>query len=164
MSDIDDIRRRMAQIRRDAHYDVSHVVSEVEEAMEWRTIIRARPYIAIGVALAVGYLVVPRRRRPAERKAESVQPLLDASEAREFAPGRAEKPPKSLGRKAMGWAIGLVWPLIGQTVQAYAAMWLENQIKQHLNLNPRPENAPAPSERSDDAHGGSTVYRMPRRG
>ena len=45
MSEIDDIRRQMAQIRHDLHQDVSsvvggvsEVVTEVEEAMDWRSV------------------------------------------------------------------------------------------------------------------------------
>jgi hypothetical protein len=167
VSDVDDIRQQMAQIRHDLHYDVSNVVSEVEGVMDWRSAIRNHPYIALGAALAVGYFVVPRRRRPAERVVESVQPFLEASAVRGYAPERVEKPPKSLGRKAFGWALGLLWPLVGQSVQAYAAMWLENQLKQHLNLNlqpPHPEDAPPSAGRSGDSYGGDAVYRMPNRG
>jgi hypothetical protein len=167
VSDVDDIRQQMAQIRHDMHHDVSNVVSEVEEAMDWRAVLRNHPYIAMGVALAIGYFVVPRRRRPVERVVETVRPLLEASEARAYVPERQEKPPRSLGRKAAGWALGLLWPLVGQTVQAYAAMWLENQLKQHLNLNlqpPRPEDGPPSAGKSGDSYGGDPVYRMPKRG
>lgn len=170
MSDIDDIRQQMAQIRHDMHYDVSNVVSDVEDAMDWRSGIRNHPYIALGVGLAVGYFIVPKRRRRVERAATaSVRPFLEASMAPEYATARPEKPPKSLGRKATGWAIGLLWPLVSQSVQAYAAMWLESQLKQHLNLNPNPGRPGDDAPRSavggqDESYGGDAVYRMPKRG
>jgi hypothetical protein len=168
VSDVDEIRQQMAQIRHDMHYDVSNVVSEVEEVMDWRSVLRNHPYIAMGVALAIGYFVVPRRRRRIEEAVEGVRPLLEAAATtREYVPVQVEKPPKSLGRRAAGWALGLLWPLVGQTVQAYAAMWLENQLKQHLNLNlqpPRPEDGPPPAGKSGDSYGGDPVYRMPKRG
>src|SRR5262249_44446526 len=139
--------------------------SEVEGAMDWRSAIRKHPYIAMGTALAVGYFVVPRRRRRVERIVEGVQPLVEAAAMRGYAPERPEKPPKSLGRKATGWAIGLLWPLVSQPVQAYAAMWLESQLKQHLNLQPpHPDDAPPPAGKSGDSYGGDAVYRMPKRG
>lgn len=168
MSDVDDIRRQMAQIRRDVHYDVSNVVSEVEEAMHWRAVIRNYPYIAMGVALAVGYFVVPGRRRRVERTPESAQPpILEASSIPRLATEHDESPPRPLARKAIGWTAGILWPLIGQTVQAYAAMWLEDQIKQRLHLNLqhlRAEGAAPPSGKSGDSHDGDAVYRIPRRG
>ena len=68
MSEIDDIRRQMAQIRHDLHQDVSNVVggvsevvTEVSEVMDWRSIVRNYPFVITGAALAVGYLIVPRR-------------------------------------------------------------------------------------------------------
>ena len=79
-----------------------------------------------------------------------------------------EKPRKSLGRKATGWALGLLWPLVSQSVQAYAAMWLENQLKQHLNINPQPAHpddaSSSPRGGPGDPYGGDAVYRMPKRG
>lgn len=169
MSDVDDIRQQMAQIRHDMHYNVSNVVSEVEDAMDWRSTIRNHPYIALGVGLAVGYFVVPKRRRRVERSATSVQPFLEASMPPEFTASRLEKPPKSLGRRATGWALGLLWPLVSQSAQAYAAMWLEGLLKQHLNLNPQPtrpddDAPPSSAGRPGESYGGDAVYRMPKRG
>jgi len=165
VSDIDDIRRQMAQIRRDMHLDVSQVVGEVEDAMDWRSVIRNHPYATIGVGLAAGYLIVPKRRRRVERAADAARPLLGASVTPGYETAPPEKPRKSLGRRATGWALGLLWPLVSQSVQAYAAMWLESQLKQHMDLNPQPSD-PSSSPRGGpgDPYGGDAVYRMPKRG
>jgi len=171
VSDVDDIRKQMAAIRHDMHFDVSNVVSDVEEAMNWRSVLRGHPYLTVGAALAVGYFIVPKRRRRGERAAAAVrvQPLLEPSMPPAYAPARPEKPPKSLTRKATGWALGLLWPLVSQSVQAYAAAWLEGQIKQHLNL-PTPPTEPGDARSSStagkpgDPYGGDAVYRMPKRG
>ena len=70
MNEIDQIRRQMAQIRHDLHQDVSNVVSGVSEVvnevsgvMDWRSALRSHPYMLVGAALAVGYLIVPRRKK-----------------------------------------------------------------------------------------------------
>lgn len=168
MSDIDDIRRQMALIRRDMHFNASNVVGEVEEAMDWRSVIRNHPYVTLTLGLAVGYFIVPKRRGRVEQAAARVRPLLQASMAPEYETTPPEKPRKSLGRRATGWALGLLWPLVSQSVQAYAAMWLESQLKQHLNLNPQPDHPDDVSPRSrggsGDSYGGDAVYRMPKRG
>jgi hypothetical protein len=168
VSDIDDIRRQMAQIRRDMHVDVSQVVGEVEEAMDWRSVIRNHPYVALGVGLAVGYFIVPKRRGRVERAADRVRPLLEASTTPVYEAAAPEKPRKSLGRRAVGWALGLLWPLVSQSAQAYASMWLESQLKQHLNLNPHPappgDDSSSPKGGPGDPYGGDAVYRMPKRG
>jgi hypothetical protein len=168
VSDVDDIRQQMALIRHDMHHNVSNVVSDVEGAMDWRSVIRNHPYISLGVGLAVGYFIVPKRRRRVERVVESVQPIVAAATPEYLlASARPEKPSKSLARKTMGWAIGLLWPLVSQSVQAYAAMWLESQLKQHLNPNPgapREESPPSPAGGPGESYGGDAVYRMPKRG
>ena len=61
--EIDDIRRKMAQIRRDLHQDVKSVVEGAEAATDWRRFIRNYPWASMGVALAVGYMIVPRRQK-----------------------------------------------------------------------------------------------------
>jgi len=165
MTEVDEIRRQMAQIRHDMHYDVSHVVGDVEEVMDWRAALRRHPYLLVGVGVAAGYFLVPRRRRePArwvERDSMATQPFLDRPP--ELA--RPATPPKSLARRAAGWAAGMIWPLVNQSAQNYAAVWLENQIKQHMRTHPH-ESHHATAQRGAEGPGGGDdfVYRMPKRG
>jgi len=158
----------MAQIRRDMHLNVSQAVGEVENAMDWRSVIRNHPYIALGVGLAAGYFIVPKRQRRIEQATAGIRPLLEASTTPEYQAPPLVKPRKSLGRRAAGWALGLLWPLVSQSVQAYAAMWLESQLKQHLNLNPQPthpeDSSSSPRGGPGGPYGGDAVYRMPNRG
>jgi len=162
MTDVDEIRRQMAQIRHDMHYDVSHVVGDVEEAMDWRAALRKHPYLLVGAGMAVGYFLVPRRRREPARWVEQ-----DSMQVRPFMerPAAPAKPPKSLARRAAGWAAGMLWPLVSQSAQNYAAVWLENQIKQHMQTHPH--GAPfSTAQRGAEGAGGDDdfVYRMPNRG
>ena len=62
--EIDDVRRRMAQIRRELHEDVKGVVEGAEAATDWRRYVRNYPWATTGLALAIGYLVIPRRHKP----------------------------------------------------------------------------------------------------
>mgnify|MGYP001079821307 CR=1 FL=1 len=175
MSQIDDIRRQMALIRHEMHYDVSNVVNDVESAMDWRSVIRDHPYLAIGAGVAAGYLLVPRRKSAARRAVPPPQSLAEIppESLAAIMPAVAETsrksktPPKSLGRQLLGWGVGMLWPLVGQSVQAYAAMWLEDQIKNHLNPNPRPPGGHAPASstgRPGEPHDGDSVQRTARRG
>jgi len=167
VSDVDDLRRQMALIRREMHTNVSNVVSDVEEAMDWRSVIRNHPYIALGAGLAVGYLVVPRRKKAARK---AIPALGDAFAAASAAPPirvveAPAKPAKSAGRRLLGWGVGLLWPLVGQSVQAYAAMWLEDQLKQHMNLKPPGEYVPPSSSgRPGEPYDGEAARRAARRG
>lgn len=166
MTDVDEIRRQMAQIRRDMHYDVSHVVGDVEEVMDWRSALRRHPYMLIGAGVAVGYFLVPRRRREAparwvEQAAMEARPFMEPPPS---APP-PEKPPKSLGRRAAGWAAGVIWPLVGQSAQNYAAAWMENQFKQHMQTHHRDDPFPAVQDAARGPDGGDDfLHRMPGRG
>jgi hypothetical protein len=174
VSQVDDIRRQMALIRRDMHSDVSGVVSDVESAMDWRSVIRNHPYISVGVGLAAGYFLVPRRKPDVRRAAPSqiaaaITPETLAAAASRVAepPRKPEPPPKSLRRQFLGWGVGMLWPLVSQSVRAYAAMWVEDQIKQHLNPNPSPPGNPVSdpfSGKPGEPYDGASVHRTARRG
>lgn len=170
MSQVDDIRRQMALIRHEMHHDVSNVVSDVENVMDWRSVIRGHPYLALGAGLAVGYLLVPRRKPVAPPQALAGVPpeaLAAVMPAVAEASRKPEKAPKSLSRQLLGWGVGMLWPLVGQSVQSYAAIWLEDQIKNHLNPNPGPPGGHPPASstgRPGEPHDGDPVHRAARRG
>lgn len=134
MSEIDDIRRQMAQIRHDLHQDVSsvvggvsEVVTEVEEAMDWRSVIRNHPYLITGAALAAGYLIVPRRTKVAAQS--NANHLITA-------PVPEAAGPRNKRFRPMSWALNLLWPIATQAAQSYAMIWIENQLKDHLQMGP----------------------------
>ena len=60
-ADINEIQRRMAQIRRDLHEDVREVVKGAQSLTDWRSQVRSHPWLALGAAAALGYFVVPKR-------------------------------------------------------------------------------------------------------
>ena len=132
MNEIDEIRRQMAQIRHDLHQDVSNVVSgvsdvvnEVSGVMDWRAALRGHPYILVGAALAAGYLIVPRRKQVSE-------PSLNS-----FASSVVPEPITRKKRfRPVSSAIQFLWPIATQAAQAYALVWIENRLKQHLHVGP----------------------------
>jgi hypothetical protein len=132
VNEIDQIRHQMAQIRHDLHHDVSNVVSGVSEVvnevsgvMDWRSALRGHPYMLVGAALAAGYLIVPRRKKVAEPCQDSLASVVV---------------PETLSRKKRFRLVSLVaellWPIATHAVQAYALIWIENRIKQYLQVGP----------------------------
>ncbi|MEA2631568.1 MAG: hypothetical protein QOE66_1787, partial [Chloroflexota bacterium] len=79
-NEIEEIRRQMAQIRRELHEDVQEVVAGAEAVADWRRYIRMYPWAAVGIATATGYLIVPKRRRSVPR---DVARQSDVAEMRE---------------------------------------------------------------------------------
>jgi hypothetical protein len=55
------ILQRMADVRYDLDEDVQGIVEGARDMGQWRSYVRAYPWWCLGGALALGYLVVPRR-------------------------------------------------------------------------------------------------------
>jgi hypothetical protein len=129
---VDEIRRRMAQIRRDLHADVKDVVSSAEAVTDWRRYIRMYPWAALGMAVAVGYLIVPKRRVPSDVATEG-----DVARVREIV--KEAKVEKKTARKGMiGAAFGFLVPIALRAAQGYAVQYLENFIQQQQAAAGRP--------------------------
>ena len=130
-SEIDDIRRNMARIRRELHEDVRGVVESAEAVADWKHYIRDYPWASVGLALAVGFFAVPRRRKtvkPAEvaqAVAAQIQPAMQAAQAATPAPE-----PKKKGRGLIGAGLGLLAPIAMRAAQNYATHFVTNWIAQ----------------------------------
>ena len=64
-TEISEIQRRMAQIRHDMHHEVQGAVRGAQSLTDWRSVVRNRPWLSLSIAVAVGYLIVPRRQSEA---------------------------------------------------------------------------------------------------
>jgi hypothetical protein len=140
-NDVDEIRRRMAQIRRELHLDMQGVVAGAEAATDWRYYVRLYPWAALGAAFGLGFFVVPRRRsvtRAAEKAAEQVVSRVQevAQSAKLETPRQVEKEKKRSG--LIGALMGMVVPVAVRAAQSYAAQFVENWIAQQGVLGPAP--------------------------
>ena len=133
----DDLRRQMAEIRSQLHQDMREVVNVATIATDWRSYLRGRPWLAIGLAFSAGFLLVPRRSRPTTLV---VQP--SAVDVRNLqAAVQAEKP----GRlPLMRWFLGAVGPIAVRAAQSYALNYVENLLV-NQQAGPRPEAASRPA-------------------
>ena len=128
----------MAQIRRDLHEDVKGVVQGAEAATDWRRFIRNYPWASMGVALAVGYVVVPRRHRPTT----TVQIAAPTGPAQviPIESFKAAEPEKKKGKGLVGTLFGLVAPVALRAVQGYALQfaeqWMAQRVAQQMQLHP----------------------------
>src|SRR5215212_5967051 len=74
------IRQRMDQVRCDLDEDVQGIVEGARDMGQWRHYLKSYPWLGAGLALAAGYLIVPRR---AVGMLQSTQTLADlASQGR----------------------------------------------------------------------------------
>jgi hypothetical protein len=150
---VDDIRRRMAEIRSELHHDMTAVVEGASSAVDWRSYVRERPWVSLGAAFALGYVLVPRRA-----PATGVEPALLLTQ------NRAAEPPKpgpSLAWRALRTAAGLALPVAARAAQGYAVRWVEGFLADHP---PGPEFGAMPSGPADPFNPrGREQFGYPRR-
>jgi len=56
------ILRRMEEVRCDLDEGAQEIVASARDLGEWRYYVKNYPWICVGTACAVGYVIVPRRR------------------------------------------------------------------------------------------------------
>ena len=134
--EVDLIRRRMAQLRRGLHQDVQGLVKGAEKVSDWRYYVRLHPWGALGLAMGIGYMIVPRRRRSVTKTAERAAEAAVAKVRETMEP--APKPAEAAARKRglIGVAIGFLGPVVLRAARTYAAHYVESFILQHGGAAP----------------------------
>lgn len=119
-TDADDIRRRMAEIRSRLHQDVRGVVRDASQATDWTAYVKNRPWTAIGVAFAAGFLLVPRKNRPTT---VVVAPSAKPREIQVTAPSEAPR-----GFRPLRFLLAAVGPVALRAAQSYALSAVESYL------------------------------------
>lgn len=74
-TDADMIVREMQQVRSDLQDDVQHLVAQARTLTDWRHYVRTYPWACVGAAAAIGYLVIPARKKVLQLDASGVRAL-----------------------------------------------------------------------------------------
>jgi hypothetical protein len=137
-SDISEIQRRMAQIRHEMHQEVQGAVKGAQSLTDWQSMVKSHPWLAISIASAVGYLIVPRRRSEGQTFVTVAHP----SPAPIMAPIAPELGNKTKSSKwsILGTAFSLLAPIAARVAQNYALGHLETFLAQHP-LPPAPRGS-----------------------
>jgi hypothetical protein len=106
------IRKRMEEVRCDLDQDVQGIVEGARDMRDWRSYVRTYPWVFAGAALAVGYLLVPRRHVAMQPNAETIAELVEQSRL-------AATPLVTPLGKARGLLLRSVGNLVIQGVSAY---------------------------------------------
>jgi hypothetical protein len=146
-SAVSEIQQRMAQIRHDMHQEVRGAVKGAHSLTDWRSMIGNYPWLSLGAAAAVGYLIVPWRVSPPQTvvhvapapDAGSINPLVQPAKARRT------------GWKVLGAMSSLLIPVAVRAAQNYALTYFEQWLEHHP-LHPRgvePESSNATEQKPD---------------
>ncbi len=106
------IRQRMEEVRCDLDRDVQGIIEGARDMRDWRTYVRNYPWVCMGAAVAVGYLLVPRRPAAMQPSAEAIAELVKQSRL-------AETPLVTPVGKARDLLFRSVGNLVIQGVSAY---------------------------------------------
>jgi len=125
-NDVDEIYYRMAVIRRELHTNVRESVAGAEAVVDWGRYTWTYPWIALGAAAAVGFLVYTsgHQRVTADSAtladgAQAVEPIAGA--------GAAGRKRSRTGQNLLLGAWGILYPVAVRAGQNYMLNWLEQQ-------------------------------------
>ena len=141
MSDLDQaeqIRRQMAFIRRELTEDVDELQESAQTLLNWHYYVNNYPWACMGVAAAIGYLVVPRKleiHRPDPKTLEKL--------ARDKHLVIEQKPEAQAKGGLIGTAFSFVSGLLFKTAMAQLGHQLADAMDQRFNPSRTAEKKPA---------------------
>ena len=125
-NDVDEIYQRMAVIRRELHTNVRESVAGAEAFADWGRYTWTYPWIALGAAAAVGYVVYTSGH---QRVTADTASLADGTKVGEPVAGEEARGQgrSRIGRKILLAAWDIVFPVAVRAGQNYLLHWLEQQ-------------------------------------
>lgn len=66
----------MRQVRAELRQDVDSLVAGARDLTDWTTYVRRYPWLCLGAAAAIGYLIVPQRNKRVPPDAATLQELM----------------------------------------------------------------------------------------
>lgn len=92
MSDsAEDIRNQMQRLRQSATGEVREIVDSAKTLTDWRYHVKHHPWLCMGAAMALGFLLVPRNRRVQDVDAKELAELLKKYNVAVNAPQQSSK-------------------------------------------------------------------------
>jgi len=102
----DEIRERMALIRLRIDEQSDEVVAQVNALSDWRSYVRRYPWVSVGAAAVLGYVLVPSRAKPdaeaSTRDAKKHPAAFTTDELRSVLIGAARKAATAYASKTLG--------------------------------------------------------------
>jgi hypothetical protein len=102
----DEIRERMAMIRQRIDEQSDEVVAQVNELSDWRSYVRRHPWVSVGAAAALGYVLVPSRAKPgvegSTQDTKKRQAAFTTDELRSVLIGAAKRAAKAYASRSLG--------------------------------------------------------------
>ena len=122
-NDVDEIYQRMAVIRREHHTNVRESVAGAEAMADWGRYTWTYPWVAVGAAAAVGYLLYTN----GHQKVTADNASLDGA-GKPMTGMRVQDQERSGGSRGLLFAAwDILFPVAVRAGQNYMLHWLEQQ-------------------------------------
>jgi len=151
-NDVDEIYHRMAVIRREPHTNVRESVAGAEAVVDWGRYTWTYPWIALGAAAAVGYLIFTSGHQKVTAETAS---LADRAEAGEPVAGVSAKGQERSwpSRNLLFVAWDILFPVAVRAGQNYMLHWLEQLYQTRTADRTAPSASARGAGRPDGAVG-----------
>jgi len=103
-AEAESIQRQMRAVREDMRDDVRELVVSAREMTDWTIYVRAYPWLCMGAALAVGFIIVPSRSVVVKPDAEG---LIELAKRNKLVVKMQESPPQKKRGSLLGELVGL---------------------------------------------------------
>ncbi len=137
----DEIRHEMQQVRAELRGNVQEIVSSAKEIVDWQYYARKHPWLTVGAAAFVGYLLVPAR-------STIIRP--DAEAMRELAKNQQQLVKLEQSTKSRTSLVGALFGMLASSAAQAALAVASHQVQKLL------EPATQPARRQpvgEDSHG-----------
>ncbi len=137
MAESQEIQRRMAQVRRDLHQEAQQVVRGAQSMTDWKGMVKAHPWLALGISATVGYFIVPSRRVAAAPTIVTLPAVHHSAEPLVTAGAEKSNPPEKRSRwGVLGTVFSLVAPIAVRAAQNYAMNYVEQMLAGQTMMPP----------------------------
>jgi hypothetical protein len=130
----EEIQRQMRQVRRELGEDVREIVENARTMTDWRHYVRSYPWVCLGAAALVGYLIVPARPQVIKPDAATLAEWAK-SQKLVIEPTGAIQTKPSLARQLAGMAAGALLQGGIAMAKQYALQQLA-AVAQHNGVEP----------------------------
>jgi len=145
MSDLtpDEIQQQMRQARRELGADVVDIAEQARVMTDWKYYVRSNPWLCLGAAATLGYLLVPQRIK---LPPVSLEPMLEMVKATQAATQQAAahavketiqatQPPPPPKQSLLSMALGMLGSTVLQGGMAIASQQLNSFLHQQLEAS-----------------------------
>lgn len=141
----DELQRQMREVRAELRDEVQEIVENARVLADWQYYVRQYPWLCLGAAAALGYLVVPQRIQVIKPDSKAIADMIRQHQVAVKTEVKPQPPPGLLG--------GLVNMAAGMAVQGLLAV-ASAQLNQFLQqVTEQPGRSEARGAR--EARGGS---------